>query len=235
MKKILKDLIELQSVDDGIDELKRNGGNLPDVIQTMDEEMEKKRNDLEEKKDKLEELKGDLRKASTEREGLLKALKKYESQLSLVKTNKEYEALLKEIDYAEFRILELEEDIDKIKKDIEEQTQLVEETEKKLEEDEAEYTEKRAKFKKDLETLEDKLEVKYDERKRVKVRLPKRVISEYERIRRGLSGKAVVPVKNDACGGCFYNFPPQVVFNAKKQDRLIHCESCGRLVVWLED
>ena len=38
-----------------------------------------------------------------------------------------------------------------------------------------------------------------------------------------------------ACGGCFRNQPPQLLQDARRRDRLLVCEGCGRLLVWPPD
>jgi predicted nucleic acid-binding Zn-ribbon protein len=63
-------------------------------------------------------------------------------------------------------------------------------------------------------------------------RLRPDVRSRYERISRGKAGLAVVAIKKGACGGCFSALPPQMVNEVKRNDRLITCEHCGRVLVW---
>jgi uncharacterized protein len=56
--------------------------------------------------------------------------------------------------------------------------------------------------------------------------------SRYERVVASRGGIAVVPILKGACGGCFRNQPPQILQDARKRDRLIICDGCGRLLVW---
>jgi predicted nucleic acid-binding Zn-ribbon protein len=69
------------------------------------------------------------------------------------------------------------------------------------------------------------------EREKLVVRIDKNDIRLYERIRKAMSGKAVVPVRRNACGGCFKRVPPQVSVELRKNSRLMTCEHCGRLLV----
>jgi predicted nucleic acid-binding Zn-ribbon protein len=41
----------------------------------------------------------------------------------------------------------------------------------------------------------------------------------------------VVPIVKTACGGCFRTQPPQVLQEARRHDRVLVCDGCGRLLV----
>lgn len=55
--------------------------------------------------------------------------------------------------------------------------------------------------------------------------------SRYEKIRASRGGRAVVAVANGACGGCARNLTPHAQQDARKQDRLLVCDGCGRLMM----
>ena len=59
-----------------------------------------------------------------------------------------------------------------------------------------------------------------------------RLLTAYKRIRSNArNGLAVVPVKRDACGGCFNQIPPQRQLDIKSRRKIIVCEFCGRILV----
>jgi predicted nucleic acid-binding Zn-ribbon protein len=53
----------------------------------------------------------------------------------------------------------------------------------------------------------------------------------YERAHGSRGGRAVVPIMKGACGGCFRAQPPQALNEARKRDRLLSCDGCGRILV----
>jgi predicted nucleic acid-binding Zn-ribbon protein len=59
--------------------------------------------------------------------------------------------------------------------------------------------------------------------------------SRYDRIHQSRQGTAVVVIDKNACGGCYRALPPQIMQEAKKRDRLLNCEGCGRLVIYPPD
>lgn len=66
---------------------------------------------------------------------------------------------------------------------------------------------------------------------KLKVDLPPGVFSKYESIKARSGGRAVVPVKDEACQGCFIHIPPQVYIQLKRGDEeLIMCPHCYRIL-----
>ena len=55
--------------------------------------------------------------------------------------------------------------------------------------------------------------------------------SRYERLRAGRAGRAVSAVMNGACGGCFRGLPPAALQEARRREKLLVCDGCGRLLV----
>lgn len=55
--------------------------------------------------------------------------------------------------------------------------------------------------------------------------------SRYERTRAAREGRAVAAIEKDACGACFRALAPQALAEAKKRDRLLLCDGCGRLLM----
>jgi predicted nucleic acid-binding Zn-ribbon protein len=70
------------------------------------------------------------------------------------------------------------------------------------------------------------------ERAGLLARLPQATRVRYERIRGSKEGRAVVAILKGACGGCYRGQPPQVLQEARRGDRLLTCDGCGRLLVW---
>ncbi len=65
--------------------------------------------------------------------------------------------------------------------------------------------------------------------------LPREALAVYQRVFQGRAGLAVVPVENGACGGCGAPLPPQTVNEVRKMEALITCETCGRILVWRQE
>ncbi len=62
--------------------------------------------------------------------------------------------------------------------------------------------------------------------------IPRRTMSIYERVRRGRSGQAVVPVRKKACGSCFKALTPKKIQEVKRADMIYTCDNCGSIFYW---
>ena len=72
----------------------------------------------------------------------------------------------------------------------------------------------------DLRTAQAKLEEK----------LPRGMLTRYQRLTERL-GHAVVPVVDGICTGCFTGVP-SIFTSSVNADKVIYCETCGRILFW---
>lgn len=162
-------------------------------------------------------------------------INKIKGQLMGAKSNKEYQAFLKEIevlegaiDTEEERLLELMEALDDHRADHEaeiarlasekkEKQQTIEQLEQRTAELESEIARLQAEIPKYLKEIDPAL------RKR------------YERIQANLGSLAVTRVVDGNCGGCGAKLPPQLVLEIKGNGQLITCQACGRILIHYVD
>lgn len=64
-------------------------------------------------------------------------------------------------------------------------------------------------------------------------KISKPLLGKYERLRARYK-RAIVPVKDDTCLGCFMKLPTYLITHGKKDNEVITCEGCGRILYWLE-
>ncbi len=89
----------------------------------------------------------------------------------------------------------------------------------------------------ELEAISVKVRAKMEERKSKASRLDRQTLSIYERVRKGRGGHAVVRVTQSrpACSGCYKTLPPQRIQELKRDDQVITCQNCGRILIWLAE
>ena len=232
MKKVVKNLIELQEYDNRLRTLTLRKGDLPAIIEDLSEDLNHKKEVSVEYEEKTNKLQSDRRMFEKEAEASKLQLKKYEDQLYKVQNNKEYDAISLEIDTKKVEIENLEnkiiqtlEDEEELKKEIEVLSEEVSRLDEQLQENQKELTEI------DVQTREEE-ERLIKERNSVAETIDKRFLSQYERIRKAKDGLAVAPVSRGSCGGCFSTLPPQRIVEVREMDRLFTCEYCGRIMVW---
>lgn len=161
--------------------------------------------------------------------------RKYQSQLPLVKKNEEYTALLHEISGAKQKRSDRETDL-LIAMDEEERRAAEKPAlEKALAALEAEARGKLDAIAKEEGGERAKVAEVEAERAALSARLPAGTRSRYERTRASKDGRAVVPILKGACGGCYRGQPPQMLQEARRGDRILICDGCGRLLIWPPD
>jgi uncharacterized protein len=186
---------------------------------------------LEDVRARAAALQRERRQLESEAGALGEQERRFQIQLTAVKKNEEYQALLHEIGATKQKRSDLETDIlirleEEGRLDAErparERTLAAAEQQGRdtLERVAAEEAERRAA----LEAL--------DGRRATELAgLEVAIRSRYERIRASREGRAVVPLVKGACGGCFRTQPPQMLQEARRGDRILTCDGCGRLLI----
>ncbi len=235
LKKIVKQLIDLQEIDSRFDVLQLQKGDLPLMIEEAEEDLESKIQEKQEIERGIQKGEADRRMFQMEIEASNEKLKQYEEQLYKVQTNKEYDAISLEIDTKKMEIKELE---NKILQSIEEEEELkfkieeIEEGVKKLNDQLKEYRRELDEI--ILHTREEETLLK-KEREKILANIDKRYEWQYDRIRKAKDGLAVVSIKRNSCGGCYSAIPPQKIVEIREMNRLFTCEYCGRILVWIDE
>lgn len=228
----LRALAKLQYVDSQLDKIIVLRGSLPEEVDDLEFEIL----GLEGKKAKIDEDIQELRNEILKRKANIKdfasQIKKYEEQLNTVKNNREYEALTKEVEYANLEILTSEKKIKQLDDQIEQKNMLLSDTQAHVDERKNDLTEKQRELEiiiKETEMEEKRLAEESDDASKL---VDKRIHDAYGKIRRNMrNGLAIVSTDRDACGGCFAIIPPQTQLEIRQKKKLLFCENCGRMLV----
>ncbi|MCG8638246.1 MAG: C4-type zinc ribbon domain-containing protein [Desulfobacterales bacterium] len=155
---------------------------------------------------------------------------KSNEKLRMVKTNKEYQLLLREVDDNKKRKDMLETELIESMEQKEKLTLLVEEreTEFQLLNDKvkAEQSEIDKKTSDDKELLNEYLEQQAE----IGKNLSPSLMTRFAKISKMNNGLAVTTVKNEVCMGCFMNIPPQMYIDVQRGKSLISCPQCSRIL-----
>jgi predicted nucleic acid-binding Zn-ribbon protein len=232
----MQTLVRIQESDLETDDLNARAEAIPRESAALDAELADAKDSLSKAKERLKELEKQQRHEELILEDKNTLLKKYDTQLFALKTNKEHKAMLAEIDTVKAEISSTEERILEILTDLDYATEERASAEKALQDEEALVRDKKLQLEKELEEVKRNL----TEREQLKQELIPRVDEDlyhlYERVRRAKkNGPGAVPVVNDSCGGCFMQIPAQVVNEVMAGDRIITCQSCSRILYWEEN
>lgn len=232
MDKQLSYLIELQKLDLNIDKINVKKRELPEKIAQMDEEFITYTATMDESKKKFDEL----NKRHGEKEDKLRrgidTLKKTKERLLEVKTNKEYQAILKEIEMIENKNSEIEDEIISALDELDH----VRVGLKTKEKDFNAYRLQYEKEKKRIEAEISQLDVDFSDYMQISNNLRRQIrnvlLKKYETIKGKRNGLAVVSVWKEVCGGCHMNIPPQLYIELQRSTDLLSCPNCNRIIYW---
>lgn len=194
------------------------------------------RSHLEGKSGKIAELEQQKRTKEVEVEISEDRLKSFQGKLGEIKTNKEYQAALKEIadtkklnKAKEDQILELMTQADALKSEL-----------KTAEEDFAGSSSNYEKRKNEIDAEADRLKGMLAEaaaeKKEIVSKLSPDLMAQYLRVRKGRE-VAVCAVANGTCQGCRMKLPPQLYIEIQKMKTIYACPSCLRILYmpeWVE-
>ncbi|MFN0204679.1 MAG: zinc ribbon domain-containing protein [Bacteroidia bacterium] len=228
----LRALTRLQLIDTSLDRIHRLRGSLPEEVSDLEDDLEGLETRQERIDAEIEKLQQDIAQRKTKIDESHSAIKKYQVQQENVRNNREYEALEKEVEYANLEILTSEKKIRQFQEQIGMKKDQLHDTHRQIEDKKHELEEKQKELKvivTETEQEEDQLRKASDS---VALTIEERLLRGYRKIRNNMTnGLAVVTIDRDACGGCFSIVPPQTLIELKQRTRLIHCENCGRLLV----
>lgn len=232
MRNKLETLIRLHNIDHELLQLEKSKGDLPQRVESLRNEFKALEAELQQQQDKIKELEAKKARQAGEAEVLKEQLKKYRNQLYQVKNNKEYDAITIQIEESETKRDELEYN----NLELEEQIQELETGVQSLHEKIHSQTEELEQQQKDLEVVlsksQDREEKLLKQRQDIQKELPRPLYSSYERIRIGRGGAALAFLDRGACSECSSRIPPQRGVEIRQMDKLILCETCGRILVY---
>ena len=231
----LQTLIELQGFDAKIAGLEMEAARLPRQIEAIQSALAEARKAVETIKTKLDATRKDLRAREKDLEVANVKRQKLEAKLYEVKTNKEYSAVLLEIEEAKQEKAKTEEDILNLMEMQERLGVEIKEAEQRFKNREEQARQDEATVRKKLGAVEQELNIQRAERQTRAKGLPAGLLASYDRISKARGGVAVAAVTSAAvCGGCRVGIRPQAMQELRTATGLMLCESCGRYLYWQE-
>lgn len=234
MKEQLLLLIELQKAESEINKVNNKCRSLPEEIAKLEEELSVFEAGLEEDRKKFE----GTQKAHREGEEKLKkgqdGLKKSKERLNDVKTNKEYQAVLKEIEASEQKNSEAEDQIIVLLEAVDHAKAEFKIKEKEMDAYQQRYGETRKKMEAELHSFDDVLQVCRSKSEMLRGKISPELLKKYEAIKTLHNTLAVVAVWKEVCGGCYMNLPPQLYIELQKSTELHTCPNCNRIIYWYD-
>jgi len=233
---VLQKLLELQSVDVRLNEVRAQLAKFPKKLADADARAASAKAELEQSKAAQLASFKDRKKYELDVESLKDRARKYRDQTSQVKTNEAYKALQHEVQMAEDEIAKAEDRLLEQMVAGEEYDRRIKKAEAELKDVEAEVRVQRASIEENKAAAEKSLAEFTAERAAVVAEIPENLLDHYERIAHKHNGVALAEVRDEKCGACGMRVRPHVFQEMRRlgSDEMFHCETCTRILYYIE-
>ncbi len=157
---------------------------------------------------------------------------KKEAQLHSIKTNKEYQATLAEIESLDRKNQRIEEKLLELLDLVEKERQTFTEKKKELEEKEAVFQQELKELEEREKTLNERLQKAKAATEEVSQKVNPDLYRRFVRIFRNKNGVAVATANGGHCGACNIKLTPRTLQMAKRGQDIVVCEGCSRFLYW---
>ena len=225
-------LMELQNIDLEGREIRTSLESLPGKHLALEVELTESENTKNQKESHISELKKEYRLNESDMQLNQDQIKKSNGKLVSVKTNKEYQAILKEIE-------DLKKMNSRLEDDMITNLELMEAEEKSFSAQQAEFEQMQAQIKEEKEAIDRQSE---QEGKRLaelgknwdgmSEKISPELLERFNAIKGEVKGAAVVTVNDAVCKGCHMNIPHQMYNELQRCNTLTFCPHCHRIIFW---
>lgn len=230
MNKYLEQLVNLSEIDKQIDSyvprleaISKNLNAKKDQIAKIDEQIIAIDTEITEIKAQISSTNIHIAEFNTK-------IKEISKKSSSVKTEKEIKALNLEEELAKDQLEAANEEIIRLERIIDTKNITRDDLQKQKTEFLAQLETLQEGTSQEKQTIEQERAVIYKQKEELLAKINQKVLTFYEKIRKWAKNTAVVPVKKQACYGCFMRINDKTLLNVQKSDDIVTCPHCGRII-----
>ena len=225
-------LVKLQKIEIESEDIKSKLSDVSKKIDSFDAKLKEFEQSIIDEKSLLNDLSKKYRSYDSDAQTSLALIKKSPEKLRAVKTNREYQSILKEMEELKAKNSQAEDEmllaLDHI-----------DETEKNISVKKDEYSRVKERVNSDKETI--MREVEYGKERLAKLEaewnsisigVEPELLKRYMMVKQRVKGIAIASVVKSVCSGCNMNLPPQMYNELQRCDSLKFCPNCQRIIYW---
>ena len=232
MREQINLLARIQVKDNIVNKLQRQIDEGPSRIAEIEETVRRLAEGLETDKERLKEVKALQRQCERDVEDGLERIRRSKSRLLNIKSNKEYQAALKEIEDTEKANREKEDQILVYMEELDALQQRLAEKEEEFATAKRKHEAQKAAIEEEIEAAQSEVAEHRHERRDMESAVDVEILRIYDRLQRRLGGLAVASVEDATCSACNMSIPPQMYNELQRMDSLRFCPNCDRLIYW---
>ncbi len=235
MLEVIEKLLILQDRDRKIIRTKNELAHVDPERKSLQAKLAKAQETLENGKTRGKQIESDRKRIELDIEAQKQKIEKYSLQQFQTKKNEEFRALGNEIETCKKNIFELEnqeielmEQAEVAAKQVAEATKIYNEEKKRIDGQIADLAGREQNLKKELDELQ-------SNRSELANVVEPGALSRYERLLKNKGENVVVGINNGVCGGCHMKFPTQIILSCKKEEGIVTCPNCARILYYTRD
>jgi len=236
VQKVLQDLLDLQTVDMRLSEVRARLATLPKKLAEIETRIAAAKDEVEKSKAAQHATIRDRKKYELDVEQWKEKVAKYKDQMYQVKTNEAYKALQHEVQMGEQEIAKAEDRLLEQMVSAEEYDRRVKSSEKTVKEVEEAMRAERLKVEAEKAATEAELAELNKVRARATADIPEDLRDHYERIAKKHNGIALAETRDEKCSACGMRVRPHVFQEMRRSENkeIYHCETCTRILYYVE-
>ncbi len=222
----------VQDRDRRIRQLSRESEDIPARRKLSEERLKEHKESLTAAQELLKKNAAAIKGVELEIDTCKQRIQKLREQQVSIKTNEQYRAMNNEVAGVEKQIREFEDREMVLMEETEGLRANVTRMEQRLKQEDEIVNSDRVQLEDRLKALQSEIEKHKQDRVGLIADIDAEWLSRYDRTFKHHPDFALVPVDQAACGGCHMKLPPQVVQNVKRNQAMVCCSFCGRILYW---
>lgn len=225
-------LIELQALDLRMTDIKAQRARIPAELEAAQKPLREATAAQAAAKTAVDALAKERKTAERELETQEAQIEKMKGRASEIKTNKEYQAHLFEIELAGKKKGEIEERILGFMEQAESLQGQVTATQGAMAEAERAFGQAKQRLDATESQLQGELQTIEARHREASTGIPRPLLDRYTKLKTQRKDQALAPLREGICQGCRLQLPPQLVAEVKRSDDLTTCDYCHRILYW---
>ncbi|GHV14164.1 hypothetical protein FACS189491_10130 [Spirochaetia bacterium] len=234
MDEIFEKLRQLQDILSEKITLEKDIQEIPKLLVTQEELLARLKKSFIEKNQDYEKAKiaeGEFRNFLTDAESLRE---KAEKNMDVISTQREYEALDKEIHDSAEKEQQYRKELQREERLLSELDEEMKQSASLIEQQEAELAERRAGIEVEVSEKKAKIDDLTEQEKALTPDLDSEVLFKFERIIRNKMGRGIVAIRGGVCMGCHMILPAQFANSVRQGEEIVFCPYCSRILFYEE-
>ena len=230
MNPYIKQLVTLQEIDKKIDSYEPKIAEIRSALDAKLHEQHGLQQKIAEYEEELKDIELKRQKNELHLAELNEKLKSFDQKSAAIKSEKELKALQLEEEIAKEQIAFANEEIERLEKVAEQKQEMIEEAKKEIEAMQEALEALQTSTDEEVAKIEAERMKVFEEKQKLLSEMSQNIIVFYEKIRRWAKNTTVVPVRKQACYGCYMRINDHTYSQVIKGEEITTCPHCGRIL-----